>query len=119
MLISCSNVVLIGKSFYYHFLTLEYLAEELGEKIPLFESKLYWKTKRIDFTMYPMYSDVEFAYLPYTNVEDGSSWEVSYVIGSNSGKLNVICCCVEADEYLSHIKSSLSTIMDVVKNGAQ
>ncbi|XP_062498947.1 peroxisomal carnitine O-octanoyltransferase-like [Corticium candelabrum] len=108
-----------GKSFYYHFLTLEYLAEELGEKIPLFESKLYWKTKRIDFSIYPMYSDVEFAILPYTNVEDGSSWEVSYEIGPNSGKLNVICCSVDAGEYLSHIKSSLSTIMDVVKNGAQ
>ena len=44
----------IGKMFNYHFMALEYLAEELGMKVPLFESKLYGKETMKEFIIFPM-----------------------------------------------------------------
>ncbi|XP_062498820.1 carnitine O-palmitoyltransferase 2, mitochondrial-like isoform X2 [Corticium candelabrum] len=109
-----------GKMFNYHFMTLEYLAEELGKKVPLFESKLYGKATMNEFIIYPTdFNDDELNYLPFANMQDNRMWEVCYAIGRSSGKLSVVTCFVDAAEYLSHIKSGLSTIMDVIKNGAQ
>ena len=110
----------IGKMFNYHFMTLQYLAEEVGMKVPLFESKLYGKATMKVFIIYPMdFNDDELNYLPFANLQDNRMWEVYYAIGRSSGNLSVVTCSVDAAEYLSHIKSGLSTIMDVIKNGAQ
>ncbi|XP_062523668.1 carnitine O-palmitoyltransferase 2, mitochondrial-like [Corticium candelabrum] len=43
-----------GKMFNYHFMALKYLAEELGMKVPLFESKLYGKETMKEFIIFPM-----------------------------------------------------------------